>query len=395
MSKVIINFILAKLRLGRYRSSIAQNYKKQLRKIESVKNHIQYFQVSSNIFLHEFSQSFSICSKNGGYKKFIGHWIWVNQKIMYFPTNQKKIINFGGVPNFITEADLVCATNAEIFPNKFENNYRQKYTFHITENKSENIDLEEAITFNVGGANLFQHFLQDCLPIIAMSKKFLAKNPTIPMLLPESNLNFETRDYFLKKMGISNKIIETNLIESLKIKYLYFWNFYPFNAQYCLPPIFYKEMRGLIRNQNFFYKKRSIVLFIRIEKMRNFKNLEHLKKVLEKFAVLNNLDLEIVNTSSVEISKLNSKMKRALVVIGIHGGSMYNAILCQDDCTVIEFVPIKNTNSTINFLSFSGIKYLPIPGHFDFYDETVEVSISDLMSALSTINFNELVSSTT
>jgi capsular polysaccharide biosynthesis protein len=122
--------------------------------------------------------------------------------------------------------------------------------------------------------------------------------------------------------------------------------------------------------------------------MRNFKNLEDLKRVLQIFVNSNNLDLEIINTSTEEIASLEAKINRALVVIGIHGGSLYNTILCKDDCTVIELIPTKNTNSTINFLSYSGIKFIPVPGDFDFYDNTVEVSIPDLSLALSKVVVN-------
>lgn len=359
-----------------------------MRKIESVKNNIQNLDIGSIIFLSEFAENLSSCSKNGGYKKFFGHWVWVNQKITYFPNNKKKIINYGGLPNFISEATLVCAENAVIYPNKFLDNYRQKYTFYITKNKSTINDLDQAISFNIGGANSFQHFLQDCLPVIAMSKKFLEENPKIPILLPQSNSSFKSRDYLLKKIGITNKIIESNKIDSLKIRELYFWNFYPFNAQYSLPPIFYRELRNLISDQNSNYRKRSIILFIRTEKMRNFRKLDELKKILQNFANLKNLDFEIINTSTEEIALLEKKIKRASILIAIHGGSTYNAIFCQEDCTVIEFIPMINTNSNINFLSYSGIKYLPIPGVFDLYDENVEVSIPDLKLALSKVVFS-------
>jgi capsular polysaccharide biosynthesis protein len=378
-----MRLLFSNLRIGLYRSSIDHFYKSKLKKIERVKSNLENFNINSVLFLQEFSRNLSVCNKNGGYKKFLGHWVWVNQKINYFPSKQKKILNYGGVPNFITEAALVCAENSEIFPNKYINNYRQKYTFFITKNKSNNIDLEQAISFNVGGADSFQHFLQDCLPIIAMSKKFLAENPGIPLLLPEPSSSFKNRDYFLKKIGISNRIIETNTIQSLRIKELYFWNFYPFNAQYCLPPVFYKELRDLISKKNSRYKTRSVILLIRSEKTRKFKNLEDVRKILQIFANLNQLDLEIVNTSTEEIPALEAKINRASVIIGIHGGSVYNAIFCQDDCTVIEFIPTTNTNSTVNFLAYSEIKYLPIPGGFDLYDETVEVSIQALSLALS------------
>ena len=385
---MIARAVFSKIRIGMYRSSITRSYRSKLRKIEIVKNYVQNLDIGSAIFLDEFNQKLSKCSKSGGYKKYFGHWVWVNKRIIYFSNNQDKILNYGGVPNFISEAALVCAKNAEIFPNKFIDNYRQKYTFFITQNKSGVNDLDQAISFNIGGANSFQHFLQDCLPVIAMSKKFLDRNPKIPILLPQPNSSFKNRDYFLKKIGITNKIIESNKIDSLRVRELYFWNFYPFNAQYSLPPIFYKELRSIISDQNSNCRKRTVILFIRTEKTRNYRKLEELKKFLHNFANLNNLDFEIINTSAEEIASLEQKIKRALILIAIHGGSTFNAIFCPADCTTIEFIPIRNTNSNVNFFSYSGLKYLPIPSDFDFYDEFVDVSIPDLELALSKLKLN-------
>jgi capsular polysaccharide biosynthesis protein len=356
--------------------------------VKGVENSIEnkpYFSTKNVIFIDEFRERFNKCSKNGGYKKYFGKWVWVNHKIKYFPQNKDGIINWGGVPNFIDRANLVYLENSILHPNKFSDNFRQKYTFYVEQEKSQVYDLESAITFNIGGSNTFQHFMQDCLPIIAKTKKFLLDNPELPMLLPDADMNFKNRDYILDKIGIKNKIIETDQIDTLRIRYLYFWNFTPYNSQYNLPPIFYRALRELIYNQELSVENRTIVLLLRNEKMRKFKNKSEVIECLQLIANLYNLKLVTVDTSVEHISLVRKKIEEALIIIGIHGGNTYNAIFCQNDCSVIEIVPMSNTNTNIIFLSFAGVKYVPFPSNFNFFDEEVNVSVKELEKVVLTV----------
>ena len=346
-----------------------------------------YFSTQKVIFIDEFKKKLDSCNKNGGYKKYFGKWIWVNHKIKYFPKSGNIIVNWGGVPNFIKKAKLVYLENSIIYPNKFPGNFNQKYTFYIKQNEKINktYNLEKAISFNVGGANSFQHFMQDCLPIIVKSKKFLLENPDVQMLLPKTNTNFTSREYILNLVGIKNQIIETDDVTSLKIRFLYFWNFIPYNSKYNLPPIFYTELKKELFKKSATAKKRTIVLLVRSEKMRKFKNKEEIIKCLKELANLHNLDLIIADTSLETIESISDKIKQAFVIVGVHGGNTYNVIFCPEDCTVIEIIPMHNTNTNINYISYSGIKYVPFPIDFDFTDEEVEVPLSELNMVVSRV----------
>ena len=46
---------------------------------------------------------------------------------------------------------------------------------------------------------------------------------------------------------------------------------------------------------------------------------------------------------------------------------------------------MRNTNSNINFLSYSGIKYVPFPCNFDFFDEVINVPIDDLATVVAKV----------
>jgi hypothetical protein len=383
-----LKILYSRLRVGIYKSSIYRPHKGLLRTVEGYENSIENepnFPTDNVIFFEELLEDLNKCSINGGYKKYFGQWIWVNHNIKYFPQNRKRIVKWGGIPNFIKKANLVYLENTIIYPNKFSDNFRQKYTFYIKQKKIQDYDLQKAITFNIGGSNSFQHFMQDCLPIIAKTKKFLLDNPEIPILIPKANSSFKNRNFILDQIGVVNKIIETDQIRSLKIRFLYFWNFSPYNCQYCLPPIFYKTLRQSIINRNLLVQNRAIVLLIRSEKMRKFKNQIEIIECLQVLAKLNRLELLIVDTSIEDINSVSKKIKQALIIIGIHGGNTYNTIFCQDDCTVIEILPLKNTNSNINFISYSGIKYVPFPSDFDFFDSEVDVSTKDLEMVVSRI----------
>jgi len=376
-----VKLLYTKLRIGFYRSSIYPPHKKRLRNVEGAENNIEnepYFSTENVIFIEEFRSRFDACAKNGGYKKYFGKWIWVNHTIKYFPQKQRNIVNWGGVANFITKANLVYLENSIIYPNKFPGNFKQKYTFYIKQKTQKEYDLNKAISFNVGGAESFQHFMQDCLPIIAKSQAFLAKNPDICILLPKASKNFKNREYILNKFGVTNRIIETDQITSLNIRFLYFWNFTPYNSKYNLPPIFYKELRKALTLNIESAKNRAIVLFIRRENMRKFKNEFEITKCLKLISDLHQLDLIVIDTSIENIDSISKKTKQAIVIIGIHGGNTYNAIFCPSDCAIIEIVPIRNTNKNINYLSYSGIKYIPFPLNFNLLDEEVEVPVDEL-----------------
>jgi capsular polysaccharide biosynthesis protein len=378
----------SKLRIGIYRSSIYPPHKKRLKNVEGPENIIEnepYFSTKNVILMDEFKGKLDKCSKSGGYKKYFGKWIWVNHKIKYFPQEEKNIVYWGGVPNFITKAKLVYLENSIIYPNKYPGNYNQKYTFYIKQNKVKTYDIEKAISFNIGGANSFQHFMQDCLPIIVKSRKFLQENPDILILIPKANNNFVNRGILLDKIGITNKIIETDQITSLKVRVLYFWNFTPYNSKYNLPPIFNKDLREIVKSKINVIENRSIVLLVRSEKMRKFKTNSEIIKCLKALSDLNNLALEVIDTSFEDINAVSNKLKKAVIIIGIVGGNTYNAIFCPDDCTVIEIVPTQNTDSNINFLSYAGIRYIPFPLEFKHSDEVVDVPTEELAALVAKV----------
>lgn len=373
--------LVLKARIGIYQPSINKECRNKLRKVIgeglNIENEENY-KLANLKLLFQFKSLLQQCKINGGYKKYFKFWIWVNHNFKYFPNKATPKLYFGGLPNFISSANLMSIENVKIFPNKYANNFRQKYTFFLVPHNDDNFNFEKLITFNIGGGQYFQHFLQDCLPVIAQTKKFLIDNSDIPILLPEPDIKFKNRDYLLEKLKITNKIIDSNLIPFLSVKKLYFWNFLPFNAQYCLPPNFYVTLRSELIGSPNLSESRTILLFTRKEKTRNFRNEPEIIAALKVISNQFDLNLKVVNTSKESIEFIVQAVKQARIIVGVHGGSMFNAIFCAPDCSVIEIIPTSNTNSTLHYLAYAGITYIPFPCKFDFYDFQVDIPIEAL-----------------
>jgi capsular polysaccharide biosynthesis protein len=383
-----IRSLVAKTGFGYYKPSISKSGRKKLAKVGGPGLHVENetnYEFKNLIFVSEFESLLKKCTINGGYKKFYKFWLWVNHNFKYFPMDGARTANYGGLPNFVSDASLVRIDNVKIYPNKYSGNYRQKYTFHLKPQKGAQYDIEKIISFSVGGSQTFQHFMQDCLPIIAQTKGFLKANPDIFILLQEPDKNFKTRDYFFNKLQITNIVIDSCSINYLKAKSAYFWNFRPYNSQYTLPPKFYETLRSEMSSSTLPNGQRTILLFVRNEKTRNFENEFQIIETLNLVATQHHLNLIVLNTSESQIDHVVSAVKQAVLIIGVHGGSMYNAIFCSNDCTVIEIIPTSRTNSTLHYLTYSKINYIPFPCNFDFYDEQVKVPIDTLKNLISRV----------
>jgi hypothetical protein len=300
--------------------------------------------------------------KYGGYRKMFGKYFWLNKKIKYFNFEQEI---FGGLPQFIKSAELLEFNNVSFEPAKNPPNEVSKYTFKIKRKKSdEKFDLDSAFTFNLGGAETFQHFIQDCLPIIAMSKDFIVSNPAIVILIEKPNSNFKTQELLIRSLGIKNKIINTSK-DKIIIKNLYYWNFKPFNARLVLPFDWYEKLYETLHegvpNNNLEY----LTLITRNESTRNFKDENLLSENLSNLSKKLNLKFIKIDSNESDVGIYQNILPRTKILIAMHGGACFNSIYLSNKSIFFEFIPTQNTNTTLNFISGLGIKYVPIPLEFN------------------------------
>jgi len=358
-------WLYAKLRLGVYRASVPRRLKNLAVTVSTYSNSEDLILNTNNqsIYIEEkWLDELSECYKFGGYKKFLGKFYWSHKKFKYFDFRNNI---FDGIPNLLKSTQLLHLQDVLYFPRALRPNEVSKYTFRVKKNRSSNFDIEHAIAFDLGGADSFQHFIQDCLPIILMSKEILTLKSNLVLLLPPSNLNFQTRTELIRILGITNKIIESGS-QSIAIKNLYYWNFDPLNAKFILPAGLESKLFKIFREQNTNNIQNKIILITRNEASRNFANLEIILSSLTDLAKDLDLEFNLIDSSTAKLNEYKEELPKAKIVVSMHGGANYNLIFCSAKTLFFEFIPMKETNTLINFFKNSGLTYIPVPIDFRF-----------------------------
>jgi hypothetical protein len=368
-------WLFAKLRIGIFTPSIPSKINKRILFVENTILHRNSNRKDLNLFIYDkWESDLRRCYKFGGYKKFISKYYWSHRKLQYFDF-EKKI--YGGIPQIISKSQIAYIEKIKYFPNAINPNNVSKYTFKIQKNSSSKYDIDKALSFNLGGIEYFQHFVQDCLPIIAASTKFLSENQDVSILLPKFDNNFSDWKYFLNLLEIKNTVIETSN-KPIHINKLFFWNFEPYPAKYDLPPEWYSNVYNKISATTASDLAESIVLITREEKQRNFGNPVEVATYLRKLAQNLEMKFDLIDSKAANLLDYKAVLPRARVVIAMHGGANFNLIFANPDCIFFELIPTHNSNSLINFMGNTPIKYVPVPIQSRFDDQFMNVGIEKL-----------------
>jgi hypothetical protein len=283
---------------------------------------------------------------------------WTSYNRRYFsedpkPTNTK---NFGlGV----IKSGKIESIESVLIKSKSEMSSLNIYSHKVYPN-AKTADINEAFYLCVNGSDQFQHFIQDCLPIITHVKKFLEKHPDLPLIVNRPGADFLNYEYYFNLVGIKNP--RTYIEEkSLTIKILYLLDFKPINAIYCLPSEMYRRMFEIVL-QNKAYKeteKKNLVCFIRDSKSRNFKNEQLVKQELSKHADKLGLNPFFINPSCIDLNSMIEVLSNAIYIFGAHGGAIYNMVFASPDATLIEFVTTEHADSLSHLILSFGQNYMP------------------------------------
>ena len=383
-----IHWILPRLRIGEYHRSVSGSLKKNVLVLERYESEGA---ASSNrndkniFFARKFQEKYQKCYKYGGYIKVFSKYFWSHKKIKYFDFD-KNI--WGGLPQFITEARLVNLKNVEYNPHRWKPNLNQKYTFYTIPSSTAIYDIEKAFSFNIGMVEWFQHFIQDCLPLVNRARLFLIENPDVKLLFPKASEAFRNRSFFLKQLGIFNKVVETDVNDCFIIKDLYFWDFTPYNAKFIAPVEWHNSLRSYFNESSQNFKKRTMILLIRSEKTRNLVELNFLCTLLKQTAKKTGLVFKIIDTSFVKFDDYLEDIRNSKVILGVHGGASFNILFAPEDSHFFEIIPMFGTDSVIHFASGIGAKYHPIPVDFDKSDSKVSLSnqvVKDLIREIQIV----------
>ena len=377
----------------RYREVFAHKVRKGSEVLADIEfpEHQKYpgrvLQVPSNLSLLE------KCQKSGSWV--INHlplgrpYVWTSKQRRYFLGLPNISHSLAADPNLLKSVRLEKYLNCEVSPDAASNQSLNIYSSCVNQ-AVKDPEIEKAILIDVSGGESFQHFIQDCLPLISLIQQF----PEIPndafLIIRRPAPGFISFGTYLKKLNINNPIIFTDQYSSLKVKELYSLQFKPFNATYSIPPLLYHYMYEKFQsNSSPQIEGNRIVLVIdRREKIRNFDNMSLLHKRLNHWCKKNSLMLKIINIKELTLEEIQSVFSQAKFVFAIHGGGNYNMIWAPLDCTLIEFVPTDATDSLLHLVLSFGQTYLPYALPHDKGDVYFKVSAFDLESILQVLDLS-------
>jgi hypothetical protein len=323
----------------------------------------------------------SLCKKSGSWVsiKFFKNKIsiWTSKNLRYFKKIEPSLIrtrNFGvGV---ITSAEIIKLDNVCVSSEPTQSSLNI-YNHKI--NKSETFEIEDAFYLCVNGADQFQHFIQDFLPILTFVHDFLADNAKIPLIIKKPLSNFQSHERLFEILEIENSKLIIDYSD-INVKNLYILNFEPFNAIYCLPKELYSLMFNLINQRKKYIEAatKNLVVFIREENTRNFSNQNFLIQEFSMRAKLLNLNPVFLNPSKSDLDSIISVLSNAKYVFGMHGGAIYNMIFAAPESTLIEFITTEATDSLCHMIRSFGINYMPYAITSGKNSHEIEVTKKDL-----------------
>lgn len=325
------------------------------------------------------------CSKSGSWTKSpfsIGRpFHWTSQPRPYFYEIDEKTISLAANPYLIKSVQLQRLFNCEVSKDERSSLSLNIYSARINESKSFT-QFEDAIYLAVSGAESFQHFIQDCLPIASFLKSFPELTQQIPVIMLKPRTTFLSPERYLKQIGLNNEILFLDSSTSLRIKTLYFLNFQPFNATYSLPPKLYEDSYREFHSSSKHSSEKAdyVILIDRKEKVRNFSDVSLVKNALESWCNHHSLVLKVIDTKTCSLEEIQNYFSRAKYVFSIHGGANYNMIWAPLDATLIEFIPSDATDSLYHLIRSYGQTYFPYALPHNKGDTTFDVSNHDMQT---------------
>ncbi len=337
--------------------------------------------------------NFLDCKKSGTWQVGLLKREIFNRKYrQYFPLDvvtQTLLKPIGGISESIDEVQIIGFDHVNLDTN-FRPNNLNMFTFKVYKEREmpKTSDLQhitKAFSLLVGGANSFQHFIQDCLPILFFLKKegLIINGFTVLLNEPldRHKIIYQILDkYFPDLSVIWVKFGSVLLIDSLQVL-----QFKPRNFLFSLP----QEIVSSVSSRFTILEStksadRSAKYLTYLDRgnnaTRNITNSESFEITLKEIA--RDLGLTFIKfvAESKTLDEIISILDNSAIVIGIHGGSMYNSIWAGEKAVIFEIVPIKNTDSLANLLTDLKLPYCPIPLNFDKYDIEVFLSNSELQA---------------
>lgn len=336
------------------------------------------------------------CSKSGTwhYSRVLRRSIWTSRYRAYFPKIESKRQLHdgvcGGIANDIKRFQILEMNEVFYFSNCLKVNGLNMFSFKINKTyrtfKGEK-RIGQAISLEIGGADTFQHFSQDCLPLLSYLKVKGILSASIPIILKKPLAKHENIYMILKLFFSEYNFFFVSEGDTLFISKLFVPQFKPRNYVWSLPREMLHSVKTLVANARISAETSNSLIFLERgqNKMRNLQNSDKVMNEFSKLAIDLGLEFDCIDTSNTELSDIALRVAQAKIIVGIHGGSMYNLMFAQARTLVVEIVPREDTNSVLNFTIGLDHYYLPISLAFNIADRNIIITPVELNSVVNEI----------
>jgi predicted O-methyltransferase YrrM len=263
----------------------------------------------------------------------------------------------------------------------------------IDSNSTQYLYDSPCVLFCYEWTDLWQHFIQDLIPIIVDAKEFLDSNPNYHIIILASQYISILRDL----IGIKNNIItitRSNNHINLSKEIIIFEHDGPVNKMNIVSNVrnqsVYSNINNLIRQNlkklypDIINPVEPYILYLsRTNTCRKVSNDQEIRMLDSRIKIFN---LEENNMLLYERFKL---FYNASMIISPHGGASYHIIACKPSTPFIEFVGIYNI-SLENIANGIGLKWYPLicPNLKLHNQEIYDVNIEELRKIINILELN-------
>ena len=325
-----------------------------------------------------------LCIKSGSWQasrfSFFKGYRWTSRFLPYFVGEKRIAHSSQANPTFMQEVQLKVFKRCRITldPDRHKSLNMYACSVKLSFDKP---NYSQAILLGINGADSFQHFIQDCFPLLSLVENLDEIPLSAPLILLSPSETFPSFTSYLQSLGIKRPVVFISDQISFVVEDLFVLDFKPFNALYNLPASLYLSLHEKLQRQPSQISNKVIIVE-RDEKNRNFAEIELLKHKIGKWANGHNLDLVILKPHLEELGAMIRLFAESKYVFAIHGGANYNIIWAPEDSTLVEFLPIFSTNSLFHLALSFGQNYLPFALEQRFLDVQYNISEAEIDSVL-------------
>jgi hypothetical protein len=210
----------------------------------------------------------------------------------------------------------------------------------------------------------WQHFMQDCIPILMFGLDFLRENPDVDLLVYQphtwnTNTFFEVMKYF----NLSNHVIFIPYSVEMYISAKFLYNF---EARPMIPVCwwnnwFYEKANDIFNTS----KQNKNVILVERKGTRTIENFGEIEQIMKNYSTTNNLNFVKVNPNELPPDEVFNLFNNAHTVLSPNGGASFHILFCNKNVKFIETAFVDWSYILYNIASAIKCKYyvMPIRGH--------------------------------